>query len=221
MSAKTESKTGDSRRVALGLLEAVWQKGRPLDEAIAADRRLAALPPRERAFVRALAATCLRRQGQIDALIDTRLDKPLKPALARVRAILRLGAAQACFLKVPPHAAVSTAVELARGRSERPFRGLINAVLRRIAEGGAAELAAQDAGRLNTPDWLWESWCAAYGAATAARIAAAQLADPPLDLSLQPGEDAEAWAAKLDARVLPGGSLRLAPGTGDVARLPG
>ena len=221
MPPDTEGKAGDSRRVALGLLEAVWQKGRPLDEAIAADRRLAALPPRERAFVRALAAICLRRQGQIDALIDARLDKPLKPGLARIRAILRLGAAQVCFLKVPPHAAVSTTVELARGRSDRPFRGLINAVLRRIAEGAEADLAVQDAARLNTPDWLWDSWSAAYGPETAGRIAAAQLSDPPLDLSLKPGEDAEAWAAKLDARVLPGGSLRLAPGTGDIARLPG
>ena len=207
--------------MALGLLESVWQKGRPLDEAIAADRGFAALAPRDRGLVRALVGTCLRRQGQIDALIDARLERPLKASRHRVRAILRLGVAQLCFLKVPAHAAVSTTVELAQGNNERPFRGLINAVLRRLAESGAAALAAQDAARLNTPDWLWHSWSAAFGEATARAIAAAQLQDPPLDLSLKLGEDPNAWAKELDASVLPGGSLRLAPGAGEVTRLAG
>ena len=210
-----------SRAVALDLLEAVWQRGRPLDEAIAGHRGLDALAPRDRAFVRALAGTCLRRQGQIDALIDARLERPLKASKARVRSILRLGVAQVCFLSVPAHAAVSTTVALAQGQGERPFRGLINAVLRRLAETGAALAAEQDAARLNTPDWLWQSWSAAYGEAAARRGAEVQLGDPPLDLTLRRGEDPEAWAARLDARVLPGGALRLAPGAGEVGRLPG
>ncbi|MCG8596667.1 MAG: methyltransferase domain-containing protein [Kiloniellales bacterium] len=210
-----------SRAVALDLLEAVWQRGRPLEEAIAGHRGLDALAPRDRAFVRALAGTCLRRQGQIDALIDARLERPLKASKARVRSILRLGVAQVCFLSVPAHAAVSTTVALAQGQGERPFRGLINAVLRRLAETGAALAAEQDAARLNTPDWLWQSWSAAYGEAAARRCAEVQLGDPPLDLTLRRGEDPEAWAGRLDARVLPGRALRLAPGAGEVGRLPG
>jgi 16S rRNA (cytosine967-C5)-methyltransferase len=109
-------------------------------------------------------------------------------------------------------------------------KGLINAVLRRIAREGAALLALQDAARLNTPAWLWQTWSAAYGEATARAITEAHLLDPPLDLTLNagwrkggPGEapDIEGWAARLGARVLPTGTLRLAPGAGEVAGLPG
>ena len=99
------------------------------------------------------------------------------------------------------------------------YKGLVNAVLRRLAREGQALAAGQDAARLNTPDWLWASWSAAYGAETTRAIAEAHLADPPLDLSVK--RDAEAWAERLGARVLPTGALRLPPGTGDVARLPG
>ncbi len=221
MPTRQDPQPPPSRVVALDLLDAVWQRGRPLDEAIAAHRGLDALAPRDRAFVRALVGTCLRRQGQIDVLIDSRLERPLKPSKARVRAILRLGVAQVCFLAVPAHAAVSTTVALAQGQGERPFRGLINAVLRRLSEAGESLVAAQDAARLNTPDWLWRSWSAAYGETAARQSAEVQLRDPPLDLSLRRGEDPELLAMRLDARVLPGGALRLAPGTGDVARLPG
>ncbi len=221
MPSRQDPHPPSSRAVALDLLEAVWQRGRPLDEAIANHRGLDSQTPRDRAFVRALVGTCLRRLGQIDALIDARMERPLNPSKARVRAILRLGVAQVCFLAVPAHAAVSTTVALALGQGERPFRGLINAVLRRLSEGGESLIATQDAARLNTPDWLWRSWSAAYGEEVARQSAEVQLCDPPLDLTLRPGEDPEVWAARLDAHVLPGGALRLAPGTGEVARLPG
>jgi 16S rRNA (cytosine967-C5)-methyltransferase len=80
-------------------------------------------------------------------------------------------------------------------------------------------VAAQDAARLNTPDWLWQPWCAAYGEATAHAIAEAHLVEPPLDLSCR--SDPAGWAEKLGATLLPGGTLRLAAGQGDVTRLPG
>ena len=61
-------------------------------------------------------------------------------------------------------------------------RGLVNAVLRRVARDGNERLARQDAARLNTPDWLWRSWTTAYGEALARMIADAHLVEPPLDL---------------------------------------
>ena len=40
-------------------------------------------------------------------------------------------------------------------------------MLRRVAREGKDRLAQQDAARLNTPDWLWQSWTTAYGEETA------------------------------------------------------
>jgi 16S rRNA (cytosine967-C5)-methyltransferase len=207
------------RAIALQLLQAVLREARPLDEALAKHAGLAALEARDRAFARTLVATSLRRLGQIDGLLGHCLDRPLKAKLSEVADLLRLGACQIGFLGTPAHAAVSTTVALATSQQSAGYRGLINAVLRRLTREGAALVAAQDAARINTPDWLWQAWSAAYGAATARGIAEAHLADPPLDLTVR--RDAEDWTARLGARLLPGGTLRLPPGAGEVGRLPG
>lgn len=217
----SESRSGNPRAVALHVLDAVLRHRRPLDEALARDRGLPGLSSRDRAFARLLAATVLRRLGQLDAVIDARLERPLKAKLAAVRLLLRLGAAQLLFLGTPAHAAVSTTVGLARGPRAEAYRGLINAVLRRLAADGPAMIAAQDEVRLTTPGWLWQSWIDAYGEATARRIASAHLADPPIDLTLKDPAAREAWAQRLNARVLPTGSLRLPRGSGDIVDLPG
>ena len=210
-----------ARAVACDLLGEVLEKGRPLDEALAGDRALARLSSRDRAFARLLVATVLRRLGQIDALIDRALDRPLKPGLGRVRNILRIGLAQLLFLGTAPHAAVDATVDLAAGRRLSGYRGLINALLRRLARDGPALIAQQDAPRLNTPDWLWQSWCEAYGAEATRAIAAVHQEEPPLDITLRPGEAVARWAERLGAVRLPGDSLRLASGHGPIERLAG
>jgi 16S rRNA (cytosine967-C5)-methyltransferase len=55
-----------------------------------------------------------------------------------VRNILRIGAAGLLLLDTPGHAAVATAVALTRARGLAPFSGLVNAILRKVATGGAA-----------------------------------------------------------------------------------
>lgn len=186
---------------------------RPLDAALAAHPGFPLLSPRDRAFARLLAATVLRRLGEIDAALKALLSRPLPRGAARAMNALRLGAAQRLFLETPPHAAVDTAVRLLDGPLAG-FKGLANAVLRKIEPGAPAA----DAARRNTPDWLWQSWTAAYGEATASAIAAAHLGEPPLDISV--AGDPEAWRDRLEATLLPTGSLRRPLG-GDPSALPG
>ena len=111
-------------------------------------------------------------------------------------------------MDVAPHAAISLAVEQAKsGRASYRFAGLVNAVLRKASANGAGIVAQQDAGRLNTPQWLFERWAAHYGDAGARSIAAAHLEEPQLDLSVK---DAPAdWAARLSGTLLPWGTVRL------------
>ena len=203
-----------ARSVALELLDAVLRGKRALDEALADHAGLAALERRDRAFARLLVATVLRRLGQIDDVIGRCLERPLSRRAARTRGILRLGVAQLLFIETPAHAAVDTAVALAGG----PHKKLVNAVLRRISRDGAAWRDGQDAARLNTPDWLWDSWVAAYGETTTRAIAAAHLREPPLDITAK--GDVGDLAKILDAEILPTGSLRRAS-VGAVAELPG
>jgi 16S rRNA (cytosine967-C5)-methyltransferase len=207
-----------ARSVAIDLVGTVLRRKRPLDDAIDDNPDIVGLPARDRAFARLLVATVLRRLGQIDALIDHCLNTPLPPRAAMVHDMLRLGIAQLLFLRTPPHAAVATTVDLAEARGFLSHKGLVNAVLRRLSQEGPSLVELQDAPRLNTPDWLWTSWSRAYGEAGCRAIATAHLKEAPLDLTVR--GDVQEWAKRLDAIVLPTGTLRRVAG-GAITSLPG
>lgn len=209
-----------ARFAALQAVEAVLASRRPLDEAMERAFAKASLDTRDRAFAFKLATTVLRRLGQINTLIDDCLASPLPARLESDRALIRLGVAQLLFLGTPAHAAVDTTVSLARQVGRGGQAPLINAILRRLAVEGLARLAAQDASQLNTPEWLWWAWIAAYGEAQTHAIAAAHLAEPPLDLTVKPEVDAAQLAARLGAVQMPTGSLRLTQ-AGAISDLPG
>ena len=219
--SSTNSPPSNARAVAAHALGAILRRGRTLDQALAAAPGLDSLAPRDAAFARLLLLTTLRRLGQIDAFLAGLMDHPLPARRGPVQDVLRLGVCQLAFLETPPHAAVASTVALAHGSRLSPYRGLVNAVLRRASRehGAIAEL---DAPRLNTPDWLWNSWTEAYGEATCRAIAEAHVGEPPLDLSpVSDAEDrVEALRATLGAQRLPGGTLRLR-GAGEVTRLAG
>jgi 16S rRNA (cytosine967-C5)-methyltransferase len=208
----------ESRGCALDLLREVLRRGRPFDDAVDQHKDLHGLEPRDRGFVHMLTATVLRRLGQIDELLLACLDKPGAPTKGDVLDLLRLGCAQLLFLGTPAHAAVDTTVDLAVARGYPHYKGLINAVLRRLSREGAAMLKGQDAGRLNTPDWLWLSWRQAYGVGAARAIVEENLHEAPLDFTVN--GDPAAWAAALEAQITPTGSLRRTAG-GSVTALPG
>ncbi len=209
-----------SRNAALDILALVLDRGRPLDDAVDAALGRGEMDPRDRGFARLLATTTIRRLGQIDnalsRLTETKL--PLKPEA--LMNLLRLGAAQLMFLETPPHAAVATAVDLAQAVGLGRGKGMANAILRRLSREGVAILTDQDTVRLNIPDWLRRRWVHAYGEDAVTAMAAQHLAEPPLDLTLKPGEDPAAWAETLEAAILPTGTLRRAVG-GRIESLPG
>ena len=209
-----------AREFSVALLTSVLKDGRTLEGAIeAAVREMASLEARDRALARLIAATVLRRQGELEAVLRTYLDKPLPARQGRLWPILLAAAAQLLMLGTPPHAAVALAVaQCRRDPGARRFDRLANAVLRRVAVSGGGILAGLDAPRCNIPDWVWQNWVTAYGEATARRIAAASLVEAPLDITVK--DDPEAWAARLGGIVLSTGSVRL-PAGGRIADLPG
>lgn len=211
----------DPRRLAFDVLQTVLVRGKALDEAFTGHPRLAGLSPRDRGFARLLAATVVRRLGEIDAVLAKLLERPLTGKRARAQDVLRLGAAQLLYLGTPAHAAVATSVKLAKAVGLEGLAGLVNAVLRRVAQQGEDLLAGLDPDRLSLPSWLWDRLVETYGEPAVRALTAVQRADPPLDLTLRDPDEAESWAAQLGAEILPGQSLRLPPGTGEVRRLPG
>jgi 16S rRNA (cytosine967-C5)-methyltransferase len=190
-----------ARRVAIALLQGGLAQRGGFDEAMTRPP-FTDLPPRERAWVRGLAATAFRRLGSIDAALAGKLAKPPPP---EVTAILRIGAAQLLFRDTPAFAAVATSVELATDtNATRPFKGLINAVLRGLARGGVPAQSPE----ADLPPWIAARWRAAYGEEATAALAARLAEDPPTDLSLRDPARGPELAPSREAEVLPGGSLR-------------
>lgn len=199
--------SSDARATALDLFQGVVRKNQALDQQMAAAPAFARLDGRDRAFVHNLVATTLRRLGQIDALIGACLDRPLPKNAQAAQDILRLGTAQLLFTGTADHAAIDTAVDLARARGQGHMAKLVNALLRRLQREGQASADAQDAPRLNTPDWLWQAWEQAYGTETCRAIAESHQTVAPLDITVK--SDPEAWAERLEGRVMFGHTVRL------------
>jgi 16S rRNA (cytosine967-C5)-methyltransferase len=200
--------------LAVSLLASVLNNGRALDDAlsVALGRTdIARLEPRDRGLARLIASTVLRRKGELEAVLDTFLAKPIAGMRGAIVPILLSGAAQLLVLKTPAHAAIGLAVEQCHLHpSAQRFAGLTNAVLRRVAAEGDAVLGKLSGATLNIPAWLYVRWLAAYGDEVARRIAEASLQEAPLDISVK--SDAASWAERFGGRVLPTGSVRLAAG---------
>ena len=103
------------------------------------------LEPRDRHFATELVYGTTRMRRACDFLVDRFLTRELDPV---VRNALRLGAYQLHFLSLAPHAAVGETVEVA----PRAARGLVNAVLRRVADNPV--IWPDEGTRLSYPDWV-------------------------------------------------------------------
>ena len=209
-----------ARRIAADILDGVLRRRTALDELLSgknAHPGLAGLAERDRALMRRLVATVLRRLGTLRHLVGGFLEKGFPSDAPRVETILLLGAAQILWLEVPDHAAVDLSVRLAQAdRRAARYAGLVNAVLRKVTQSAATKPV--DGKTRDTPEWLLKRWRQAYGPDTARAIATANGHEPALDLTVK--QDAESWAERLRGRVLPTGTVRtLAHGA--ISLLPG
>ena len=180
---KVERQGLAARQLAAALVAGVLTRHQSLNQLLTEDAarpEAAAMSPRDRAFARLVAATVLRRHGELEHVLNDFLERPPPLSSGVLWPILLCGAAQLIFLAMPAHAVVDLAVEaVRRDRAAHRFAKLTNAVLRRVSERGAEVLAGQDTTRLNIPAWLWHRWTAAYGESTARAIAAASLTEAP------------------------------------------
>ena len=211
-----------ARRIAADIVDGVLHKRRTLDDQLdgsGAHPGLKSLADRDRALMRRLVATVLRRLGTLGHVLSRLLDKGIPSDAPRAQSALLIGAAQILWMDVPDHAAVDLSVRLVQSdRRAARYAGLINAVLRRCAREGKAlveEVATQS---LDLPPWLLARWSAHYGEATAREMALALGHEPSLDLTVK--SDPAQWASRLHGEMLPTGTVRMLL-HGSVTMLPG
>jgi 16S rRNA (cytosine967-C5)-methyltransferase len=211
-----------ARRIAADVLDGVLHKHRTLDDQLdgaAAHPGLKTLADRDRALMRRLVATILRRLGTLGHLLSKLLDRGVPTDAPRAQSALLIGAAQILWMDVPDHAAVDLSVRLVQSdRRAAKYAGLVNAVLRRCAREGAGIVDEVKSDMLDLPPWLIKRWIAHYGEATAKAMAMALSHEPSLDLTVK--SEAEQWATRLHGEMLPTGTVRTLL-QGSVTMLPG
>ncbi len=182
-----------ARELALGILLRV-DKGAHASPLL--DARGRELGARDRDFLRALVKKTLRGAIRLDHVLERYLKLPAASLDPPVLAALRLGAAQLLLMdRVPAHAAVGETVDAIRVFAPKAA-GLVNAVLRRVAERekrpGAVRLPpdADPIARLaletSHPEWLVRRWVSAFGEPAARAALEADDVDTPTDLLADP-----------------------------------
>ena len=211
-----------ARLVVVETMTALFKNGGDNSIVVGADSLLTshpdfqALDSRDRGFARHVLMTTLRHMPHLDDRLATKIKRKPKPAVMHV---LRMSLAQLFYMDTPPHAVVSSALNVLDAIRQGGAKGLANAVLRHLK---------------NTPDtpvqsmvspWFWQMMADDYGVDTATAMANAHLTPPPLDITVK--SDVAQWADRLGGTVLTpdthtgfGGTVRLMSG-GDITQLDG
>ena len=180
----------DPRTLALATLQRVAD-GASAHTALDAALTAADLDPRDRGLVTELVDGTIRWQARLDYQLGLLLERPLDSLPAVIRHILRLGAYQLTLLdRIPAHAAVNSAVEMARRFGHEGTVKLVNAVLRRLEREHAAlpfpDPAQFPVAYLATayshPAWLVERWLPRYGFADTEALLRANNTPAPVTL---------------------------------------
>ncbi|MER6945719.1 transcription antitermination factor NusB [Nonomuraea sp. NPDC000554] len=199
-----------ARNAAFDVLRAVDERDAYANLLMPRLLRERGLKGRDAALATELAYGALRGLGTYDAIIEMCSDRRPDPD---VRDALRLGAHQLLRMRVPPHAAVGTTVDLVRLRIGSGAAKFVNAVLRKIASRTVDEwlpIVAPDAaddpsGHLavvhSHPRWIVSAFRDALGgsAEETAELLAADNARPLVTLVARPGRSTVEELAKSGA----------------------
>jgi 16S rRNA (cytosine967-C5)-methyltransferase len=157
-----------ARKAAFQILMAV-ERGQSHSDDLLRSRAVNVLSVPDRNLATALVLGVLRWQIQLDGKIRALLDRPNAKLDHEIRIALRLGAFQLLHMdRIPARAVLSESVELAMHSGHRFASGMVNAVLRKLAN------AQQEAKNLDPeerfsegleahPAWLVERWINFYG----------------------------------------------------------
>jgi 16S rRNA (cytosine967-C5)-methyltransferase len=173
------------RLVAIDVFDQIIDGAQTLDRIFADHPGFIALNTLDRALVRMMVTTTIRRLGQIDDLLKMALNRDTPPEPAVLLSLLRLSVAQLLFMSMPDHAAVHVAVDVAGALGLERQKGLVNAVLRRLGREGREHTTRQDLPRLLTPPWMLKDWSKNFGVRAAHAAATALINEAPLDITVK------------------------------------
>ena len=197
---KAKIPTDPARTAALAVLQAVRVDNAYANLALPAALREHALSGRDAAFATELVSGTLRMRGHLRRGAG-RLRGPLAAARSRPRSSTRCAWARTSCSRCgcPPHAAISTTVDLVRARVGAGAAAFTNAVLRKVSEHDletwvdrvapdpAKDPSGHAASRTRHPRWVVDELRKAVGADELDDLLAADNLPPRVTLVARPG----------------------------------
>lgn len=180
-----------ARLVAFDVIKAVHRDDAYANLVLPGELDAAGLSERDAALATELTYGTLRRQGSLDAVIKACADRDIDD---KVMDVLRLGAYQLLFMRIPAHAAVSESVDLARKVAGHGSAKFVNAVLRKVSTKTWDEWCADITADLppadkfavtySYPAWVIRALADAYGVDAEGVIPILQAGNQPADVTL-------------------------------------
>jgi 16S rRNA (cytosine967-C5)-methyltransferase len=198
------AQVSSSREAAFSILMRL-ERGHGHSDDLLRSKKVAALSVADRNLTTALVLGVLRWQIELDQRIRPLLKHPNAKLDSEVLVALRLGAFQLLRMdRIPVHAAIDESVELTKQAGHRFASGMVNAVLRKLADA-RREMFADDCGRAH-PAWMVDRWKANYGEEATAAICRHGQLQPNLTLRIR-GDSVEEELAVEGVELQPGALL--------------
>ena len=191
--------SGATRRVAYDVLQAVHEKDAYSNLVLPSALDHLKVSARDAGLATEMTYGALRRQGSLDAVIDACASRT-DTMDSSVRDVLRVGAYQLLFMRIPSHAAVDETVSLVREVAGMGASKFVNAVLRKVsAQTWEQWLAQLSEGKsavdvlsleFSYPAWVIRSLADAYKCdeVSIREVLAAGNEPAPVSLVAKPGQ---------------------------------
>jgi len=196
-----------ARELAARVVFRVAEKGAFASRALDAELSRSRLSERDGGLATEIVYGTLRVLPALDARYGSFLHSSPEALDAITRAVLRTATYQLCHLsRVPPHAVVDESVALVSGVRGPKLGGLVNAVLRRVAQARPEQPAPPT--QVIVPDWVHTELVASLGQARTSALLEARQLPPPIGLRVRMDIDRLEVARELSA-TLPSARIEL------------
>ena len=140
----------NSREIATQIFTEISGKEKFFETVISGNKDFNRLDQRDKAFVKLVVLGTLRRNGQIQKVIQKLIKTPLKKRNLFILNLIKISICQILFLGIKEYSVVNTAVEISKKYKLEKF---VNGVLRNICRK-KKELHRQIEFESNIPSWI-------------------------------------------------------------------
>ncbi|WP_025692572.1 16S rRNA (cytosine(967)-C(5))-methyltransferase RsmB [Paenibacillus zanthoxyli] len=187
---RTGAKGVTARETALDVLVRVQQEGAYSNLLLNTSLQKAGLSREDAGLATELVYGTISRLNTLEYVLKSFVSKGLDKLQPWVRSLLCLSLYQIMYLdRIPPHAAVNEAVNLAKRRGHQGISGMVNGVLRNVLRAGPLPVIPQEmsweertALIHSHPLWMVEQWRDEFGADTAEAICKANNEPPAVSV---------------------------------------